>query len=206
MTKPPEEGEIWEWRAFGNLSSRLVKGVRAYPIRMGIIARREEDIYFISSTSDQNVKLRKTGGEWVLKFKLLLETRLRSIELYSEGLQYLFNFPVGREAISLAAALLHTKIAEAATSKGKFHRDEFIRIMGECSPPVVKVETAKVRSQFQMDGGWVELADVMFSRRRVQSISIQSPHIEAVEEILDLLKPGSELEPMNYVEACRRWA
>src|ERR1700730_7942310 len=53
MTKPPEEGRIWEWRAFGHLSETLAAKVRAYPVRFSDL--RGDDIYLISPHSDQNV-------------------------------------------------------------------------------------------------------------------------------------------------------
>jgi len=36
MSKPAEEGKIWEWRAFGRINDELAEKVRAYPIRLGI--------------------------------------------------------------------------------------------------------------------------------------------------------------------------
>ncbi|HKP85816.1 MAG TPA: hypothetical protein VJZ26_06960, partial [Blastocatellia bacterium] len=94
MTKAPEEGRVWEWRAFGHINDRLAAKVQAYPIRMGISNLRGEDIYIISPISDQNVKLRSSSAGTYLKFKLLLETRPGGFELYRESVQYNFSFPV----------------------------------------------------------------------------------------------------------------
>ncbi|HET8675530.1 MAG TPA: hypothetical protein VFO63_07095, partial [Blastocatellia bacterium] len=69
MAKAPEEGEIWEWRAFGRVDERLASLILAHPIRLGISDHRGTDLYLISESSDQNVKLRKSGTEWLLKFK-----------------------------------------------------------------------------------------------------------------------------------------
>jgi hypothetical protein len=63
----------------------------------------------------------------------------------------------------------------------------------------------KQRSQYQFTGGWLELADVSVGTHRVQSISIHSPDIDVVKSMLNELQPGDELEPMNYIAACRRW-
>jgi hypothetical protein len=51
----------------------------------------------------------------------------------------------------------------------------------------------------------LELADVKFATRTIQSVSVNAFDIEIVKEMLARLKPGDDLEPMNYVEACRRW-
>src|SRR4030095_12986916 len=67
MSKSPEEGKIWEWRAFGKLSEALVARVRAHPVRMVLLNIQGEDLYLISPDSDQNVKLRRNVGGWVLK-------------------------------------------------------------------------------------------------------------------------------------------
>ena len=205
MMKPPEEGEIWEWRAFGQMSERLADEVRAHPIRMGVSCQKGEDLYLISPASDHNVKLRRTDGRWFLKFKLLLATVQRSIELYRESSSLIYSFPIERDIVEQAAALLNTKLLTLAESIAVFEREEFIEAMAVSSPPIAKVEVAKIRSQFQFERGWVELADVWFSQHRVQSLSIHSPDAKAVEAVLDMLRPGSEVEAMNYVEACRRW-
>ncbi|MCI0489621.1 MAG: hypothetical protein L0229_23785 [Blastocatellia bacterium] len=203
--KPPEEGEIWEWRAFGRIPHRLAALVRARPIRMGVSDHTGEDVYLISPASDHNVKLRRSEGRWILKFKLLLATAQRSIELYRESASLIYNFPTGRNIIEEAASLLCTELPASVAPAASFEAEEFVEAMAGCSPPVVKIEAVKVRSQFQFELGWVELAHVRFSRHLTQSLSIHSPHVEAVEEMLDTLRPGPELEAMNYVEACRRW-
>jgi hypothetical protein len=55
MSKPPEEGEIWEWRAFGQPSETTLKLILDHPIRMGVKDQQGEDLYLISPISDQNV-------------------------------------------------------------------------------------------------------------------------------------------------------
>ena len=78
MTKPSEEGQIWEWRAFGEITDELAAKIRSYPIRLGVSDIDGEDIYLVSPNSDQNVKFRKYPGGWVLKFKLLLQKAVTS--------------------------------------------------------------------------------------------------------------------------------
>ncbi len=203
MSKLPEEGEIWEWRAFGRISGPLAARVRARPVRMNILDQREEDIYFISPANDQNVKLRKWRGLWLLKLKLLLRTGKDSIELYTESPRMMFAFPVPRSTLEIAARLLAVKPPE--TTEFSFEKDQFIEAMERASPPALIIRVSKVRSQFEFDDGWVEIAEAKFPRIDTQTISINSHHREAVEKILGELEPDSALEAMNYVEACRRW-
>ena len=73
MSKPPEEGQIWEWRGFGEVSREIATHVESLPIRNGIRDLPGTDVYLIPPTSEQNVKLRLTDRGWVLKFKRLLE-------------------------------------------------------------------------------------------------------------------------------------
>ncbi|HKP85437.1 MAG TPA: hypothetical protein VJZ26_05035, partial [Blastocatellia bacterium] len=73
------------------------------------------------------------------------------------------------------------------------------------SPPAVRADVKKVRSQYQFDGGWTEIGDVEFSRACAQTISIHSDDLKSIERMIKKLKPGDELEAMNYIEACRRW-
>jgi hypothetical protein len=206
IIKPPEEGDIWEWRAFGRIDERLRAKVESYPVRAGIKALCGEDIYFVSCVSDQNVKLRKSGSEWLLKFKLLLATERQALELYSETAASIFRFPVRSDMLREAARLLQTNLPEDALSMTSFTDEEFARALAGSSPAVTRVEVSKVRSQFQFDGGWIEMADVVFKRGRVQTISIHSNEVEVVEKMVERLGPGAELEVMNYVQACRRWS
>jgi hypothetical protein len=205
MTKPPEEGEIWEWRAFGRVSDSLAAKVRAYPIRMGLSDFRGEDIYLVAPNSDQNVKLRLYTSGWLLKLKRLVETRRGPFELYKESAEFTHRFPVSRNALEDAARLLEVEPPEAVLSIASFDEENFVRALAESSPAVVETRVSKRRSQYQFDNGWLELADVTFLTYKVQSISIHSPDLEVVEEMVKRLQPGGELEPMNYIEACRRW-
>ena len=205
MTKPPEEGEIWEWRAFGQPGETTLKIIRDHPIRMGVKDHQGEDLYLISPISDQNVKLRQWRSEWVLKFKLLLTTAKRGVELYTETAGWVHRFPIGPELLSHAARLLGTKLPESSGSAGNLSAEDLIDVLAHATPPIVEVRVAKVRSQFDFEEGWVELSEARFPSQTLQSLSIHSPKTEVVESILDQLETSPEMEVMNYVEACRRW-
>lgn len=204
MAKAPEEGEIWEWRAFGLVDERLSSKILSHPIRMNIVDHLGTDLYLISETSDQNIKLRKWGRKWLLKLKLLVSKAPGGVELYSESSTMVYGFPVSVTQLQFAASLLGVHLNTPIDNNG-FNASEFINALTSSSPRTVKVEVSKKRSQFSFDRGWVELAHVSFPGKRTQSLSIHSSERAAVEEMLDLLQPGEELEAMNYVEACRRW-
>lgn len=172
---------------------------------MDILDQTVRDIYFISPTSDQNVKLRKWRGLWLLKFKLLLKKGRNSMEFYSETSRMMFAFPVYRSTLYLAARLLEVSLSKNDVTGVSFKKDQFIEALALAQPPARIIEVAKVRSQFEFEGGWVEIADVEFPGFQTQTISIHSPRIEAVESALDKLRPDSRMEAMNYVQACRRW-
>ncbi|HYL98164.1 MAG TPA: hypothetical protein VEZ90_04360 [Blastocatellia bacterium] len=211
MPKPPEEGLIWEWRAFGRLPLDLKARVDALPVRAGIQDVHDLDIYLISPRNNQNVKLRRLGARWVLKLKQLLETLSSGIDLYREGMNMIYELPVSLERVEEAAVLLETDISNPTTPSHRVDRAELVQLFRAASPPVCVVEAPKVRSQFLIEKGWVELADVEFPKRRIQTISVHSHDRAVVEETLsnldctDSIAPNC-LEAMNYVEACRRWA
>ena len=205
MSKAPEEGKIWEWRAFGRITDDLAAKVKAYPIRLGISNLPVRDIYLISPLSDQNVKLRWYFTGLYLKFKLLIDTKPGQIELYSESVQYTYPFPISFETLKEAARLLQVTLPDTALRSDDFTEDETMRVLAAASPPVVRVDVKKTRSQYQFDGGWIEMADAACGKHRVQTISIHSDKLEVVERMIESLQPGDELEVMNYVEACRRW-
>jgi hypothetical protein len=205
MAKPPEEGLIWEWRAFGSISEPLTAKVCAYPIRQGISDLHGEDLYLVSPESDQNVKLRRSEGGWMLKLKLLIETRAEQYELYNEAAELIYQFPVSADQLKAAALLLGVTLSRDPQSSDCFTDEQFTLSLAQACPPVPTTRVSKRRSQYQFDGGWVELAEVAFQCREVESISIHSPEIKTVKAIIDELDPGDGLEPMNYIVACRRW-
>lgn len=205
MIKPPEEGMIWEWRAFGRISKTLGSKVRYYPIRLGIDHLRGDDIYLISPDSDHNIKLRRYGNGWVLKFKLLSSTSSSHIELYNESAEWAYRFPVPVDRLRVAARLLQCRLPKIARSIEGLTAEELVNTFENSSPAIANARVSKTRSQYAFEGGWLELANVKFPVRRIQSISIHSREKSTVEEMILRLDLGRELEPMNYVEACRRW-
>lgn len=211
MAKPAEQGDAWEWRAFGALAADLVEIVKSHPVRMGINNAREEDLYLISPTSDQNIKLRKAGDNWLLKLKLLLDTRDAS-ELYRETSETVYGFPIRSSVADEVASLLDTRLpSEGHERTARLDRDQFVRLMAQSAPSVNLTPVLKTRSQFEFNGGWVEIAAAIFPLLIVQSISIQSSELDGVERIKSelLIRPDApnavNLSPMNYVQACRRW-
>lgn len=205
MSKAPEEGKIWEWRTFGRINDELARKVRIYPIRLGISNLPVKDVYLISPLSDQNVKLRWYFSGLYLKFKLLLDTKPGQIELYSESVQYTYPFPISFEVLQEATRLLQVTLPDTTSASDTFTPDDTVRVLAAASPSVVRVKVEKVRSQYQFDGGWIEMADAECGQHHVQTISIHSEKLEVVERMVKSLQPGDELEVMNYVEACRRW-
>lgn len=203
--KPPEEGTIWEWRAFGKLNQESRSRIVALPVRSGLIDHPDEDVYLVSPTSDQNVKLRKLGGAWVIKFKELLEKSSDSMELYRESQATIFEFPVCQSTLVAAAGLLDAELPPAGLPLKKYDRQDLIEVLADSTPPIPVVEVPKVRSQFVVEGGWVELAEAIFPQCKIQTVSIHSFVKRDVERNLKLIDPQGDLIVMNYIDACRRW-
>lgn len=205
MTKQPEEGEIWEWRAFGTISGTLAARVRAYPARFGANDLRGDDIYLMAPKNDQNVKLRRSPGASVLKLKLLLETAEGNFERYRESVDFTYRFPISLNRVKQAAQLLEVTLPDSVLALPDFAEGDFVDALVKSSPGIAVVQVSKKRSQYQFNNGWLELADVTFATQQVQSISIHSPDIDAVKDMLDHLRVDQRLQPMNYIDACRRW-
>jgi hypothetical protein len=205
MAKPPEEGKVWEWRAFGSLSPDLLARVNALPLRAGIVGRPEFDIYLISPISDNNIKLRETDVRFVLKLKPLLEAGTDKIELYQESMDMVYDFPVDKPVFDRVCSLLETAPAGDLSAIQSFGEEGFTRALSTCRPPIKRVEVSKTRSQFVVLNGWVELADMIFPRKITQSISVHSFQKEVVARTLSELNVNNGLKEMNYVRACRLW-
>ena len=204
MTKPPEEGQIWEWRGFGHIGRHITAQVETLPICNRVRDIAGTDIYLISPTSDQNIKLRLTDKGWVLKFKLLLAKRDDGIELYHETARWTYAFPLSAAVTKEAARLLDVTLPDAALAADAFTEAESVAALRAATPAVISVETRKVRSQYQLDGGWLEIANVDFGSRQTQSLSLHSPDVAVVERMIEQFHPDNSLTVINYVEACRR--
>jgi hypothetical protein len=171
---------------------------------MGVLERREHDIYFVAPANDQNIKLREDAGHWVLKLKVLLARAGPGKELYREDPRKVFGFPLSRETIESAASLLDIRIPDEPPSELAGVAD-LRQLIARSLPLVTVVEVFKSRSQFQIDNGWLELAQVDFPGRRTESLSIHSAEVTVLERWLANLAPDKKLLRMNYVEACRLW-
>lgn len=194
---------MWEWRGFGKISRHIEAQVESLPIRSGIRDIAATDIYLIAPTSEQNVKLRLTDKGWVLKFKLLLAKRDDGIELYHETARWTYAFPLRPAVMQEAARLLDVALPDEALEASAFTEAESVTVLQAATPAVVAVETRKVRSQYQFDGGWLEIADVNFGSQQTQSLSLHSPSVAVVEQMVAQLHPDNSLTVINYVEACR---
>jgi hypothetical protein len=209
--KAPEEGYVWEWRAFGKLRQTLVEKIKAQPIRIddngnSLQTMLGQDLYLISSTSEHNIKLRKTiGGDWSLKFKLLLASKAGAMELYQESNKKFYRFPVTRVVVEETAELLKISLPQSFPADGKITADDFVEILKASTPEVAAILVGKSRSQYQFANGWVDLADVAFPKHNTQSISLHAFERQGLEKLLAQLPVDDDLEVMNYLEACRRW-
>ena len=154
LSKAAEEGEIWEWRAFGQLTQALEKEIKDHPFRLDqsglpLANLVGQDLYLISPASPHNIKVRRSlGSEWVLKFKLLLGTEARLIELYHESEKKSFRFPVRAAILRETAQLLQTALPEAGEGSGPFDDHTFLSTMAQAVPAIRQVRVSKIRSQY----------------------------------------------------------
>ena len=132
MIKQPEEGRIWEWRAFGRVSESLAAKICAYPTRLGVNDLRGEDIYLVSPSNDQNVKLRKYESGWVLKLKLLSQSVPGPFELYIESVALTHQLPIPLEVLNDAARLFHVG-KDGKIGNGPMCWAFFLQIPWSCS-------------------------------------------------------------------------
>ncbi|MBI3654577.1 MAG: hypothetical protein HY231_26400 [Acidobacteria bacterium] len=212
MRKAAEEGYVWEWRAFGALPQTLITKITKQPYRLdpngNTLAKLfGQDLYLLSPVSDHNLKLRKSAdSDWLLKFKLLLRKESPDLELYHESNKKTFHFPVAQAVLAETAELLQVNLPSSLANDATLTADDFVETLRQSKPSVETLLIGKIRSQYEMACGWVELAEVTFPKHRTQSISLHAVEREGVERLLHELQPAGHLAVMNYLEACRRWA
>jgi hypothetical protein len=195
--KPTEEGWFWEWRTFGEIPPRVVDRLARYEVR-GEPGTAGRDFYFVSDVTDQNVKLR---GRELLKLKPLLARLADGVELYEETARLNFALPAPPDAVGMAGSLLGVEV-EAGAPLNWFE----LKAALMAAPGVRFVPVRKRRTQYVVGGGWAELAELEFPGGTVRSLGVQSGSISETRRLRDQLDPAGELEPLNYVGACRRWS
>jgi hypothetical protein len=205
MMKPPEDGLIWEWRAFGRVSPELERWLHSHPVRLGIKGQQGFDEYFISTESEQNVKIRRYRTGSVLKFKFLIAMGDDGIELYAENPDYTYRFPVNIEQLRKSARLLGVETPAIEPETAELTTEQFAERLLIPAPAVSMVGVEKRRWQFICDGGWLELAEITIKGQALRTISIHSPELAIVQDIITRIDPAEGLEVMNYVMACRQW-
>jgi len=156
-----------------------------------------DDLYLVSSATDQNVKLRGDGG--FLKLKPLLARLEDGCELFEESLRWSWSMPVPTDGILSAAALLGIDV----DVHGPLDADAVVDVLTGSTVEAVRVR--KRRTQYVDGDGWLEVAELVFPGARVQSLAIQSPTIAETRRIRAALDPDAVLAPLSYVDACRRW-
>jgi len=197
--KPSEEGWFWEWRTFGVVPEAVAERVAAHERRGGAVVEND-DLYLISALTDQNVKLREDGGQ--LKLKPLLARVDGGFELYEETERLIFAMPASPEAIRMAAGLLGVALEVAAP----LGLEALLARFAAEAPEVRSVHVRKRRTQYAVEDGWIELAELEFPCGRVESLGIQSRRLDRTRAIRDEVDPEHALEPLGYVAACRLWS
>jgi hypothetical protein len=197
--KPSEEGWFWEWRTFGLVPLSVADRVAAYDLR-GEPVVENEDLYLISTLTDQNVKLREDGGQ--LKLKPLLARVGGGFELYEETERLVFPMPAPPEAIRMAGGLLGIALETAAP----LGLEDLLARLAADAPEVTAVRVRKRRTQYAAGDGWIEIAELEFPGGSVRSLGIQSRRLDRTRALRHEVDPERALEPLGYVAACRRWA
>lgn len=196
--KPTEEGLFWEWRTFGALPDRVARTLARCEVR-GAPDMVNEDLYFVSRLTGQNVKLRKHVDQ--LKLKPLLARLDDGVELYEESARWTYQLPAPPGAVAAAAAFLGLGLEASEPWSAERLRAAF-KVRGGV---VQAVAVRKRRTQYSLGGGWAELADLDFPSVSVRTLGLQSPSLAETRRMRDLLDPDRSLAAVNYVEACRRW-
>lgn len=195
--KTSEEGLFWEWRTFGTIPERVTRTLTRCEVRAADVVN--DDLYFISTLTDQNVKLRHGADQ--LKLKPLIVRLDDGLELYEESMRWIWPLPAPPEGVSAAASLLGLSLEVSEAWSAERIRAAF-RIRGGI---IATVAVKKRRSQYVLGDGWAELADLEFPGGVVRSLGLQSRSLAETRRMRDLLDPERSLPPINYVDACRRW-
>ena len=153
----------WEWRTFGN-SFGDADGQFAALEPGGV--QESDEIYFLSPTGDQNVKVR----DRLMDIKTLEQVNPDGLEQWK---------PVMKDSFPLAAAEVEKVfralgVAPPPLARADYSLEQFVEELAEPGQRLRVVEVHKKRTRYKIDGCMSEMTEVIADGRRTRTVAIEA--------------------------------
>lgn len=176
----------WEWRTFGDSFGNEDDRFAALPPG-GV--QESDEIYFLSPTGDQNVKVR----DRLMDIKALEKVNPDGLEQWK---------PVMKASFPLAAAEVEKVfrtlgVAPPALARADYSLEQFVKELAEPGHGLRVVEVHKKRTRYKIDGCMSEMTEVTADGRQTRTVAIESE--DPARVIATVRKLGLDVfENINY--------
>ncbi len=180
----------WEWRSFGLHFGEAEARLKA---RGADKLQHSDEIYFLSSVSDANVKIR----DGLVDIKCLEETDTHGFEQWR---------PILKEAFPLPAAAIETLFAAlGVASPLELTTITLNQLLTEVTSDsrLRSLEVHKARTRYHLEGCMAELTEVAVNGKTIHSIAVESEdpaHIAAALQALSI----EGIENVSYPRGLKR--
>jgi exopolyphosphatase / guanosine-5'-triphosphate,3'-diphosphate pyrophosphatase len=176
----------WEWRTFGESFGE--SDDRFAALEPGGVQESDE-IYFLSSLGDQNVKIR----DLLMDIKTLEQVNPDGLEQWK---------PVMKGAFPLSAAEVNSVfsalgVAPPPLARAEYTVEQFVSELAEPGGHLRVVKVHKKRTRYKIDGCMSEMTEVVADGRRIRTVAIESE--DPVRVIATVCKFGlAKFQNINY--------
>lgn len=182
----------WEWRTFGEDLDSFIKEIQSHSLASD---RESKESYILSRVGSDNIKIR----DQLLDIKSPLRINDKGLEQWTVLMKA--SFPVHINDLALVYKAFNIKLPYL--EKDEYSYDEFIDVLVKTQEDLLIVQVEKRRFGYEIDGAIVEVADVIFNGKKLNTIAVEHENPHLVLKVLDRFNLN-EMENLNYIEAMKR--
>ncbi len=153
----------WEWRTFGENFGDADR--RFATLQPGDVQESDE-VYLLSSVSDQNVKVR----DQLMDIKTLEQVNGDGLEQWKPVMKAGFPLP-GAEVKRVFAAL---ELESPALTRADYTLEQFVTDLAGSRGQLRIVKVHKKRARYKLEGCMAELTEVQADGRKIRTVALES--------------------------------
>ena len=183
----------WEWRTFGKDLSKGEESIKKYGEPRD---RESNEIYILSSNSNDNTKIRDELMDIKSPIRINDENGLEQWTVLAKS-----AFPIHINDLALVYKAFGLKLPYL--DKDEYSYKEYIEILIGKNPDLKAINVNKIRHGYLIDDAIVEIAEVKFNDVEWKTIAVEHTDPELV--LKTVKKLGLDVyENVNYIKAMKR--
>jgi exopolyphosphatase / guanosine-5'-triphosphate,3'-diphosphate pyrophosphatase len=153
----------WEWRTFGESFGE--SDGRFAALEPGGVQESDE-IYFLSSAGDQNVKVR----DRLMDIKTLEQVNPDGLEQWKPVMKGAFPLP----AAEVKKVLDVLSVAAPPLTSADYTLEQFVEELAKAGGRLLVVKVHKKRTRYQIDGCMSEMTEVVADGKKTRTVAIEA--------------------------------